>query len=104
AGPALGEPFGPGLNDALLRGLRAAVTTREGTAGLAFEGFALPGVEVWGKTGTAQRTGRSDTSLFAAVAQGGGRCVSVVAVVEEAGFGSAVAAPLVRRVIEAVFT
>jgi penicillin-binding protein 2 len=97
-----GEPLGPG-QAAVLAGLRAAVTSPEGTAAHAFEGFSHPGLDVWGKTGTAQRTGRSDTSLFAAVARADGRCVSVVAVVEEAGFGSVVAAPVVRRVIETLF-
>ncbi|MGH8974782.1 MAG: penicillin-binding transpeptidase domain-containing protein, partial [Acidimicrobiia bacterium] len=102
-GPPAGEVLGAGRADAVVAGLRAAVTSPEGTAAHAFEGFSVPGVEVWGKTGTAQRAGRSDTSLFAGVARAGGHCVSVVAVVEEAGFGSAVAAPVVRRVIEALF-
>jgi penicillin-binding protein 2 len=107
AGAAGGVPpgvgFDPGQQEPVLAGLRAAVASREGTAAHAFEGFSRAGVDVWGKTGTAQRTGRSDTSLFAAVARAGGRCVSVVAVVEEAGFGSVVAAPVVRRVIETLF-
>ena len=106
AGPVAGVPgaaLDPGSREAVLAGLRAAVTSPEGTAAHAFGGFSRPGVDVWGKTGTAQRTGRSDTSLFAAVARGGGRCVSLVAVVEEAGFGSMVAAPVVRRVVEALF-
>ena len=55
---------------------------------------------VEGKTGTAQVTGRADTSLFAAVAPADNPQFAVVAVVEEAGFGSAVAAPIVRRVLE----
>jgi penicillin-binding protein 2 len=107
AGTATAVPpataFDPGRQEPVLAGLRAAVASREGTAAHAFEGFSRPGLDVWGKTGTAQRTGRSDTSLFAAVARSGGRCMSVVAVVEEAGFGSVVAAPVVRRVIETLF-
>jgi penicillin-binding protein 2 len=98
-----GESFDPAPRQAVVAGLRAAVASSEGTAARAFEGFSRPGLEVWGKTGTAQRAGRSDTSLFAAVARAGGRCLSVVAVVEEAGFGSMVAAPVVRRVIQALF-
>ncbi len=101
-GPS-GEALGPGQQAPVLAGLRAAVVSPEGTAARAFEAFSIPGLEVWGKTGTAQRVGRSDTSLFAGVARAGERCVSVVAVVEEGGFGSAVAAPVVRRVIEALF-
>lgn len=92
-----------GPQDAVVAGLRAAIASPEGTAAQAFEGFAVPGLDLWGKTGTAQRNGRSDTSLFAAVARGGGRCVSVVVVVEEGGFGSVVAAPVARRVMEAIF-
>ncbi|MDQ1517454.1 MAG: hypothetical protein QOE80_3284, partial [Actinomycetota bacterium] len=38
--------------------------------------------------------------LFAAVAPANDPQFAVVAVVEEAGFGSAVAAPIVRRVLE----
>jgi len=103
AGTAPGAAIDPEAAEAVRAGLRAAVTSPEGTAARAFDGLSRPGVDVWGKTGTAQRTGRSDTALFAAVARAGARCVSVVAVVEEAGFGSAVAAPVVRRVIEALF-
>ena len=103
AGAAPGAAFDPGRQDPVVSGLRAAVASPEGTAALAFEGFSRPGLDVWGKTGTAQRTGRSDTSLFAAVARADGRCLAVVAVVEEAGFGSVVAAPIVRRVLETAF-
>ena len=101
--PVAGEPLPLGQREAVLAGLRAAVASPDGTASAAFAGFAARGVDVWGKTGTAQRSGRSDTALFAAVAAAGGRCVSVVVVAEEAGFGSAVAAPVARRVIEAIF-
>ena len=78
----------------------AAVGSREGTAAAAFAGFPLDRVPVEGKTGTAQVTGKADTSLFAAVAPADNPQFAVVAVVEEAGFGSAVAAPIVRRVLE----
>jgi penicillin-binding protein 2 len=57
---------------------------------------------VAGKTGTAQIAGRADTSLFAAVVPADAPRFAVVVVVEEGGFGSAVAAPVARRVIEAL--
>jgi penicillin-binding protein 2 len=76
------------------------VGTREGTAAAAFAGFPLERVPVAGKTGTAQVNGRADTSLFAAVAPATDPRYVVVAVVEEAGFGSTVAAPIARRVLE----
>ena len=44
--------------------------------------------------------GKADTSLFAAVAPADDPRYVVVAVIEEAGFGSTVAAPIVRRVLE----
>jgi penicillin-binding protein 2 len=97
-GPSAG--LDPGARQAVLAGLLGAVGTREGTAAAAFAGFPLDRVPVEGKTGTAQVTGRADTSLFAAVAPADNPRFAVVAVVEEAGFGSAVAAPIVRRVLE----
>jgi penicillin-binding protein 2 len=87
----------------VLAGLLRAVGSREGTAAGAFAGFPLDRVPVEGKTGTAQVTGKADTALFAAVAPAGDPRFAVVAVVEEAGFGSAVAAPVVRRVLEVLF-
>lgn len=102
--PPVGAALAAGHGEAVRAGLRAAVNSPEGTAAAAFAGFPPSRAEVMGKTGTAQRAGHSDTSLFAAVARAGDRCVSVVAVVEEAGFGSVVAAPIVRRVTEALFT
>jgi penicillin-binding protein 2 len=90
----------PGARQAVLTGLVGAVGSRDGTAAAAFAGFPLDRVPVEGKTGTAQVMGRADTSLFAAVAPANDPQFAVVAVVEEAGFGSAVAAPIVRRVLE----
>jgi penicillin-binding protein 2 len=90
----------PGARQAVLTGLLGAVGSRDGTAAAAFAGFPLDRVPVEGKTGTAQVTGKADTSLFAAVAPANDPQFAVVAVVEEAGFGSAVAAPIVRRVLE----
>jgi penicillin-binding protein 2 len=90
----------PAARQAVVTGLHRAVGTREGTAAAAFAGFPLDRVPVAGKTGTAQVNGKADTSLFAAVAPADDPRFVVVAVVEEAGFGSTVAAPIVRRVLE----
>lgn len=90
----------PGARHAVMAGLLRAVGTREGTAATAFAGFPLDGVPVLGKTGTAQVNGKADTALFAAVAPAHDPRYVVVALVEESGFGSVIAAPVVRKVLE----
>jgi penicillin-binding protein 2 len=86
---------------AVLAGLAGAVSSKDGTASAAFAGFPLDRVPVMGKTGTAQVNGKGDTSLFVAVAPAANDPQYVVAaVVEESGFGSVVAAPIVRKVLE----
>jgi penicillin-binding protein 2 len=106
APPAPRDRPSVGIDPAALRavvaGLHRAVGTREGTAASAFAGFPLDRVPVVGKTGTAQVNGKADTALFAAVAPADDPTYVVVAVVEEAGFGSTVAAPIVRQVLEAL--
>jgi penicillin-binding protein 2 len=72
-----------------------------GTAAMPFENF--PVWNVAGKTGTAQVSGnKSDTSLFAAFAPAEAPQYAVAAVLEESGFGAEAAAPLVRRMLEAL--
>jgi penicillin-binding protein 2 len=90
----------PGARHAVMAGLLRAVGTREGTAATAFAGFPLDRVPVLGKTGTAQVNGKADTALFAAVAPAHDPRYVVVALVEESGFGSVIAAPVVRKVLE----
>ncbi len=86
----------------VLDGLTGVITSREGTAYLPFQGFDMTGFQVAGKTGTAQVNGKADTSLFASFAPSGNALYSVVAVLEESGFGSDAAVPVVRRVYEAI--
>jgi penicillin-binding protein 2 len=75
-----------------------------GTASSAFSGFPLDQYPVAGKTGTAFRGGTfQDTSWFAGVVPANDPEYVVVAMVEQAGFGSDVAAPIVRRVIENIY-
>ncbi len=83
-------------------GLAGAVNDPSGTAYGVFGDYS--GVKVIGKTGTAQRTPKQDTSWFAAIVNPDndplfGQYV-VVAMVEQGGFGANVAAPIVRRVID----
>jgi penicillin-binding protein 2 len=90
----------------MLAGFEGVTESRDGTAYQAFAGFPLDQIPVAGKTGTAQvgarSEGKGDTSLFAAYFPANAPKYVVVAVVEEGGRGASVAAPIVRRVIEAI--
>lgn len=86
-----------------VRNALATVTTG-GTATCAFAGFPMSQVQVAGKTGTAERPPFQDTSWFASiVGPPGDPQYAVVAMVEQGGFGSQTAAPIVRRVIEDMY-
>jgi len=86
-----------------VRNALATVTT-EGTAACAFNGFPMSQVQVAGKTGTAERKPFQDTSWFASiVGPPGDPQYAVVAMVEQGGFGSQTAAPIVRRVVEDMY-
>ena len=66
----------------------------------------ISGVEVGGKTGTAQSTeGALNTLWFTGFAPANDPRIAIAVVVEnESGFGDTVAAPIARRVIEAVLS
>jgi penicillin-binding protein 2 len=85
---------------AVIREGMALVTQGEGTAAGIFWGFPVP---VAGKTGTAEVQGKEDHSLFVAFAPADNPQVAVAVVVEHAGHGSAVAAPVAREVLKAYF-
>ena len=76
----------------------------DGTAVAAFAGFDLANWPVAGKTGTAEIDGKEDTSVFVAFGPNRGAAQTpeyvVGAILEEAGFGADVAAPLVRRIMD----
>jgi penicillin-binding protein 2 len=95
----------PEIRDPIMAGLiGAALPGGIGTAGRAFSGYG--GLQVAGKTGTAEVYGKQDTSVFMAIvnpnpALGGDEPQYVVAVfVEQGGNGGSVAAPIARRIIE----
>ena len=79
------------------------VTTKAiGTATHRYYGLGIP---VAGKTGTAE-VGGEDTephSWFAAYVPADNPEIAIAAIIENAGEGSTVAAPLVRQVIEAYY-
>jgi len=85
---------------AIMNALRGVVSSGAGTATSAFAGFPLSSTPVAAKTGTAEVHGKQSHSWFAAVAPANDPQFVVVAIVEEGGHGSQVAAPIVRRVLE----
>jgi penicillin-binding protein 2 len=96
--------------NAIRQGMEGAVQRAGGTATYRFYGLSVP---VAGKTGTAQAPGETSLphSWFAGYApsnchllpDGCEQQIAIVAMVENAGEGSSVAAPLFRQVVEAFF-
>ncbi len=66
----------------------------------------INGVDVAGKTGTAQNDGAANTLWFTGFAPASDPEIAIAVVVEnqESGFGNSVAAPIARQVIEAVLS
>jgi penicillin-binding protein 2 len=89
----------PEARSAIMLGLAGVTVNARGTANGAFQGFEG---STAGKTGTAEVVGKQDTSLFVGMNPLENPQYVTLAIVEEAGFGSAVAAPIVRRVMEAL--
>src|SRR5680860_1558112 len=82
------------------RGLRMVTGDRSGTAYDAFRGFPIA---VAGKTGTAEKKPGDDYAWFMGYAPADDPEILVVALIEQGGHGSSIAAPAVRRVLEAYF-
>jgi penicillin-binding protein 2 len=93
----------PGAHDAIMAGLRNVAGDPKGTAYNAFLGFPLDRVPLAGKTGTAQVQGKEATSVFAAITNPATPEFVATSFVEEAGYGAAVSAPVVRRVLTAAY-
>lgn len=111
----------PEIREPILQGLLGVTAQQTGTA---YSAFNLPGAgrgytsfplydwPVAGKTGTSEKDGQADTALFAAfgpvdnpalgVARGYTPEYAMSVVLEQAGFASQTAAPMVARVFERV--
>lgn len=83
------------------RALGAVV--ERGTASYPFRGWPQGRIPVGAKTGSSEIVGRQPFSWFAAIGPLDAPRYAVVAVVEEAGFGSQVAGPVVRRIMDELF-
>jgi penicillin-binding protein 2 len=74
-----------------------------GTAVFPFHGWPLGQIPVAAKTGSAEIAGKQPFSWFAAYAPADKPRYVVVSVVEQAGFGSQVSGPVVRRIMDKLF-
>jgi penicillin-binding protein 2 len=95
-------PVNPQNLQAIQEALLGVTTRSIGTAWYRFTGLSIP---VAGKTGTAE-VGGPDTqphSWFAAYAPANDPEIAIAVIVENAGEGTTVAAPLTRRVVEAYY-
>ncbi len=90
------------IRDPMLAGFKGVVSDPKGTAYGAFAGFPLDKFPVAGKTGTAEVSGKGDTSVFAAFAPADSPRYVISVVMEESGLGATAAAPVARRVLEGV--
>jgi penicillin-binding protein 2 len=80
-----------------------AHVTTDGTGHFPFLGWPLDRIPVASKTGSAEIAGKQPFSWFAAYAPANDPKYVVVSVVEQAGFGSQVSGPVVRRIMDQLF-
>lgn len=74
-----------------------------GTAQSAFAGFPFTQLPVAGKTGTADVQGKAPTAWFASFAPANAPRFAVVVMIPEAGTGGSTAAPVARRIYDALY-
>ena len=90
----------------IMDGMRGAATLRTdlriGTAYAAFEGFPHDRWPIAGKTGTAEVLGKADSAVFVGLGPLPQPRYVVAVLLEESGFGGDAAAPVTRRILEAV--
>lgn len=91
-----------GVREVIERGLVGVTQSGEGTAARVFGGYPHEAYPVAGKTGTAQNFGKASNSNFAAWAPANDPDYAVAVIIEEGGYGSAVAAPIARRILEPI--
>ncbi len=93
-------PLSQEVRQPILDGLLGVTTDGSGTATSVFAGFPSDLYPVAGKTGTAQVTGKADTSVFTGFGPVFDPQYTVTAFLEESGFGSSSAAPVVRQIFD----
>ena len=94
----------PDWRAALLAGFQGVVNNPSGTAYGVFTNPQNQGMDIAAKTGTAQvNAPRQATSVFASFAPATKPQFVVDAIMEDAGYGASVAAPVVREIYDALF-
>ena len=84
----------------VIRGMEKTYTSRLGTA----RNAKIKGIEICGKTGTAENPHGEDHSIFIAFAPKNEPKIAIAVYVENAGWGSTWAAPIAGLVIEKYLT
>lgn len=87
----------------VINGMWRAVNSGFGSGGTASIA-AVPGLDICGKTGTAQNPRGADNSVFICFAPKDKPKIAVVAYIENAGFGAAWACPIASLLIEKYLT
>lgn len=83
----------------MVEGMYQAVNAPAGTGGTAHIAL-IPGIDVCGKTGTAQNPHGKDNSVFICFAPKDNPVIAVAVYVEQGGFGATWAAPVASLIVE----
>lgn len=89
--------------DPIVRGMYRAVNEPAGAGGTAFIA-AVPGLDICGKTGTAENPHGAEHSVFMCFAPRENPQIAVCAFLENEGFGARLAAPIASLVVEKYLT
>ena len=89
--------------DAVIPGMWRAVNGGPDSGATAWR-VAVPGLDLCGKTGTAQNPRGADNSVFICFAPKDDPKIAIAAYVEAGGFGAAVAAPIASLMVEQYLT
>jgi penicillin-binding protein 2 len=97
-------PLQPDWRAAMIQGFTGVVNASDGTASGVFAHTPLAGMDIAGKTGTAQvNAPRQDTSVFTSFAPANNPQYVVDSFIEDAGYGASVAAPVVREIYDGLY-
>ncbi len=88
-----------GALEAVRSGLRDAAMAPGGTSAQVFENWPKDRLPVYGKTGTAQKTGKQDQSWYACYVPHPTKPIVVVVTVEDGGYGAETAAPIAAQIL-----